>query len=87
MFLELWRKRWFPLNLRLGPQGTSHVASEKSDLCSRLPGAPQDSSLWHYRGIGSLLELRLESQGPFSSSDRDHRVPINFQQGHQDTSL
>ena len=53
-FLSCGGKRWFPLNLRLGPQGTSGVASGKSSLLSSCEGE---------RGIG------LESlQGNWASS-------------------
>ena len=83
-FLSCGGKLWFPFDLLPGPQGTSHVASEKSDLCSSFQG---------HLGIpfielqGNRASSRAEAglSGSLSSSDRDLRVPIDFQQGHQDT--
>ena len=66
------------LELKWGPQGTSHVASRKSGLvssCKRHLGISLESL--QYSGVSSRVEAG--NSGFLSSCGRDLRVPTEFQ--------
>ena len=68
------------LELKWGPQGTSHVASRKSGLvssCKRHLGISLESL--QYSGVSSRVEAG--NSGFLSSCGRDLRVPTEFQRG------
>ena len=75
-------KLWFSLEMRWGPQGTSHFASGKSGLLSTCKGY-QEIPLESWQGNRVSSRVDVGNSGFLSSCNRDFGVSIDFQQGSQ----
>ena len=86
VFLELWQETWGSSQVTTGTPGTHSCCLRKVKSPSTLRGASLDSSAV-MAGVEVLTGVGARNSGFLSSANMDLRVPLEFPQGSQASSL